>query len=64
MKGLGYLGAALGGVLVGAAAAVLFAPEKGIDTRAKIKNAISDFCDKHDIKLTKKELEEFADDIE
>jgi gas vesicle protein len=37
MKALNILYAFLGGALVGCAAAVLFAPEKGEDTREKIK---------------------------
>jgi gas vesicle protein len=37
MKALNILYAFLGGALVGCAAAVLFAPEKGEDTRSKIK---------------------------
>ena len=36
MKGLNILYAFLGGAIVGAAAAVLFAPEKGSDLRTKI----------------------------
>lgn len=36
MKGLNVLYAFLGGALVGCAAAILFAPEKGEDLRARI----------------------------
>ena len=35
-----YLYAFLGGAIVGAAAAVLFAPEKGEDLRAKIRELL------------------------
>lgn len=64
MKALGYIGAIIGGAVAGATAALLFAPEKGTDTRAKIQDAVKDFCDKHDIKLTRKQIDEIADDIE
>jgi len=39
------------------------APEKGSDTRTKISDAVDDFCNKHDIKLSRKEAEEFVEDI-
>ncbi len=64
MKALGYIGAIIGGAVAGATAALLFAPEKGTDTRAKIQDAVKDFCDKHDIKLTRKQIDELADDLE
>ncbi len=64
MKALGYIGAIIGGAVAGATAALLFAPEKGSDTRAKISDAVKDFCDKHDIKLTRKQINEIVDDIE
>ena len=63
MKTLGYIGAFLGGAIAGAALGILMAPEKGSDTRTKISDAVDDFCNKHDIKLSRKEAEEFVEDI-
>jgi len=63
MKTLGYIGAFLGGSIAGAALGLLLAPEKGVDTREKINDAIDDFCKKHNINLSKKEIGDLADDI-
>lgn len=63
MKVLGYIGAFLGGAIAGAALGVLMAPEKGSETRTKIGDAVDDFCKKHNIKLSRKEVEDFVDDI-
>jgi hypothetical protein len=41
----------------------LLAPEKGTDTRNKITEAVDDFCQKHNIKLTRKEVADLVDDI-
>ena len=54
MKALGYIGAFLGGAI---------APEKGEDTRSKIAGAVDDFCKKHDIKLSRKDVDDLVDDI-
>ena len=40
MKGLNFLAAFLGGAAIGAALGILFAPEKGEDTRQKIKDIL------------------------
>lgn len=63
MKTLGYIGAFLGGAIAGAALGVLMAPEKGSETRTKIGEAVEDFCKKHNIKVSRKEVEDLVDDI-
>ena len=63
MKTLGYIGAFLGGAIAGAALGILMAPEKGSETRTKIGDAIDDFCKKHNIKLSRNEVEDLVDDI-
>ena len=63
MKALGYLGAFLGGAVAGAALGLLLAPEKGEETRTKITDAVDDFCKKHNLKLSRKEVYDHVDDI-
>ncbi|MDO4211544.1 MAG: YtxH domain-containing protein [Bacteroidales bacterium] len=59
MKGINFLLAFIGGAAVGAAAGVLFAPERGDETRSRIAEVIR----KRGIKLSGKELENLVDDI-
>lgn len=63
MKTLGYLGAFIGGAIAGAALGVLMAPEKGSETQKKLVDTIDDFCKKHNIKLSKKDVDDLVDDI-
>ena len=63
MKALGYIGAFLGVAIAGTALGLIFAPEKGEDTRSKIAGAVDDFCKKHDIKLSRKDVDDLVDDI-
>lgn len=63
MKTVGYLGAFLGGAVVGALVGLLLAPEKGKDTRNKISDTVDEFCKKHDLKLSRKEVDDLIDDI-
>ena len=63
MKALGYIGAFLGGALAGTALGVLLAPEKGSETHTRIGDAVDDFCKKHNIRVSRKEVEDLVDDI-
>lgn len=63
MKALGYIGAFIGGAITGAAIGYLTAPEKGKDTREKIAGKVKDFCEKHNMKISLKEVDELVDDI-
>ena len=59
MKGLNNLAAFLGGAAIGAALGILFAPEKGEDTRQKIKDLLRE----KGIKLNRSEMDELVDKI-
>ena len=59
MKGINVLAAFLGGAVVGAACGILFAPDKGTNTRGKIVEALR----KKGIHLKDHEIDELVDDI-
>ena len=60
MKAINILAAFLGGAAVGAACGLLFAPEKGAETRSKIAEALR----KRGIKLSREEMQDLVDDID
>lgn len=65
MGNLGILYAFLGGAIVGAAAAVLYAPEKGEDTRRRIKELLRKrgiLCTDNEIDLLVEQLTTEVDD--
>lgn len=59
MKSTNYLAAFIGGAILGAAAGLLFAPQKGSDLRAKIMEALR----KRGIRLNNKEMDTLVDEI-
>lgn len=59
MRGLSAIYAFIGGAVVGCAAAILFAPEKGSDLRARIKETLK----RKGIDFTDDEVEDLVDQI-
>ena len=59
MKTLNILAAFLGGAAIGAAVGILFAPNKGEDTRKRI----ADILREKGIRLNRDEMEELVDKI-
>jgi gas vesicle protein len=59
MKNLNVTAALLGGAAIGAALGILFAPEKGEDTR----NKIAEILRKKGIKLNRSEMEDLVSEI-
>ena len=59
MKALSICRAFLGGVTLGATTGILFAPEKGEDTRRKIAEVLR----KKGIRLNRAEMEDLVDQI-
>lgn len=59
MKNSGLLYAFLGGAVVGCAAAILFAPEKGSDLRARIVSLLN----KKGVKISDSEIDQLVAEL-
>jgi gas vesicle protein len=59
MKALNYLAAFIGGAAIGCVDGLLWAPEKGTDTRERIAEALR----KRGIRLNRKDMDALVDDI-
>lgn len=59
-KGIAIAATFIGGIAVGATLGLLFAPEKGVDQRRKIKEALR----KHGIKIGKDDFDELVEEID
>ncbi len=64
MKTLCYFSAFLCGAIAGAALGVLVAPEKGSETQKKLTDTVNEFCHKHNIHISKKDVSDFVEDIQ
>ena len=70
MRGLNFLAVFIGGAALGAACGLLLAPEKGEDTRRRLREEGSRIADKVNetlrrkgIKLSREDMEGMVDDI-